>query len=246
MNPQILDNKINPSKHSVGPSMNPLLNNHLVPELKPSMRGIIHLFAFIFTSVCLLCFSFTSYFYKFDIGVFIYIMCQLIVFGVSASYHIPNWNPRVKNFMRFLDHICIPILISGTQTSVLLNLSKKAVNRLIYLIIKATWVISVITMLRIIFIRRFYDLFDVACYSVHGLLVIPIFNLLRLLPRLDIFFMFLGGVFYLIGGTIYILGRPNPIPSAFGFHEIFHVLTVLGNGCFAIIIAREYISLLLK
>jgi hemolysin III len=37
----------------------------------------------------------------------------------------------------------------------------------------------------------------------------------------------LGGGLYVAGGTIYALGRPDPFPATFGYHEIFHVLVVV-------------------
>jgi predicted membrane channel-forming protein YqfA (hemolysin III family) len=40
-----------------------------------------------------------------------------------------------------------------------------------------------------------------------------------------------GGLAYTIGAVVYGLKRPNPIPKHFGFHEIFHALTVLAFGC---------------
>lgn len=35
-----------------------------------------------------------------------------------------------------------------------------------------------------------------------------------------------GGALYSVGALIYGLKRPNPSPSWFGFHEVFHALTV--------------------
>jgi hemolysin III len=40
-----------------------------------------------------------------------------------------------------------------------------------------------------------------------------------------------GGLFYTIGAVIYGLKRPNPFPGKFGFHEIFHTLTLLAFLC---------------
>ena len=37
----------------------------------------------------------------------------------------------------------------------------------------------------------------------------------------------LGGLLYTLGGIVYGLRRPNPIPHLFGFHEVFHGLTVI-------------------
>jgi hemolysin III len=35
-----------------------------------------------------------------------------------------------------------------------------------------------------------------------------------------------GGLFYTIGAVVYGLKWPNPAPRWFGFHEIFHVMTI--------------------
>jgi hemolysin III len=35
-----------------------------------------------------------------------------------------------------------------------------------------------------------------------------------------------GGALYSIGGVVYGLKRPNPIPRWFGFHEVFHSFTI--------------------
>ena len=36
-----------------------------------------------------------------------------------------------------------------------------------------------------------------------------------------------GGVLYTLGGIVYGIKRPNPLPKTFGFHEVFHALTVV-------------------
>jgi hemolysin III len=40
-----------------------------------------------------------------------------------------------------------------------------------------------------------------------------------------------GGLFYTGGAIIYALKKPNPWPGKFGFHEIFHVCTVIAFLC---------------
>ena len=40
-----------------------------------------------------------------------------------------------------------------------------------------------------------------------------------------------GGIAYTVGAIVYGLKRPNPSPRWFGFHEIFHALTVAGFTC---------------
>ena len=40
-----------------------------------------------------------------------------------------------------------------------------------------------------------------------------------------------GGLCYTVGAVVYGLKRPNPVPGVFGFHEIFHTLTVVAFLC---------------
>jgi len=40
-----------------------------------------------------------------------------------------------------------------------------------------------------------------------------------------------GGLCYSVGAVVYGLKKPNPVPGVFGFHEIFHSLTVVAFLC---------------
>jgi hemolysin III len=50
----------------------------------------------------------------------------------------------------------------------------------------------------------------------------------RSLRPLEIWLIVLGGVAYTLGAIVYAAKRPNPRPRDFGYHEIFHVLTLVG------------------
>jgi hemolysin III len=39
-----------------------------------------------------------------------------------------------------------------------------------------------------------------------------------------------GGVAYTIGFPVLLVHRPNPWPSTFGYHEVWHLLTVVAAG----------------
>jgi hemolysin III len=52
--------------------------------------------------------------------------------------------------------------------------------------------------------------------------------------RADVVMMTLilaGGLWYSVGAVVYGLKKPNPVPGVFGFHEIFHTLTVVAFLC---------------
>ena len=40
-----------------------------------------------------------------------------------------------------------------------------------------------------------------------------------------------GGVLYTLGGVAYALKWPNPWPGVFGYHEVFHAMTVVAAIC---------------
>ena len=40
-----------------------------------------------------------------------------------------------------------------------------------------------------------------------------------------------GGISYSVGAIVYATKVPDPWPRVFGYHEIFHALTVLAAGC---------------
>ena len=40
-----------------------------------------------------------------------------------------------------------------------------------------------------------------------------------------------GGLLYTLGALVYALKRPDPWPTVFGFHELFHLFTIAGAGC---------------
>ena len=38
-----------------------------------------------------------------------------------------------------------------------------------------------------------------------------------------------SGVVYTLGGLVYAVRRPDPIPEVFGYHEVFHAFVILGG-----------------
>jgi hemolysin III len=52
-----------------------------------------------------------------------------------------------------------------------------------------------------------------------------------------VWFVAVGGLAYTVGAVVYGLKRPNPSPRWFGFHEIFHALTVVGYSCHFVAVA---------
>jgi hemolysin III len=56
------------------------------------------------------------------------------------------------------------------------------------------------------------------------------------LPLPAVGLLALGGSFYTAGALVYGWRRPNPFPSVFGFHELFHLLVICGSAAIGLVI----------
>jgi hemolysin III len=158
-----------------------------------------------------------------------------LCFGLSALYHRVNWRPRVRLWMRRADHAGIYLLIAGTYTPVcLLALGGTwglVVLSLIWLaaataiIFKFTWVGAPKWLAAVIGIALGWA----------GVALLP--QLATRMHPAAIALIAVGGVAYTVGAVIYALRRPDPVPTVFGYHEVFHALTIVGVACQYVAIA---------
>jgi hemolysin III len=52
-----------------------------------------------------------------------------------------------------------------------------------------------------------------------------------------------GGVLYTLGAVTLATHRPDPWPRTFGYHEVWHAMTVAAAGCHYVAILREVLVL---
>jgi hemolysin III len=201
--------------------------------LKPTLRGQFHHIAFyihLFLGIVVL--SLTKKALS-QTGFFIYILCLLFLYGTSATFHTTSWNDsKAELFIQKLDHAGIFLVISGTYTGIcLICLPFEEVW--VKTMLLAVWITAIVGIVKTIFWHDPPVIFNVGFYFFTGLIIIPFIP--RIIEAVDSrFFGFcaVGGACYLIGGVIYGTQRPDPFPKVFGYHEIFHVLTLVANSCF--------------
>jgi hemolysin III len=158
-----------------------------------------------------------------------------VCLGVSALYHRVTWSARVRLWMRRLDHAGIYLLIAGTYTPVCL-LALSGAWRLGVLLVVCTGAGAGIAtkFLWVEAPKWLAAVFGVAL-GWTGVVVLP-----QLATRLNpaaVVLLGVGGLAYTAGAIIYARRRPNPVPAVFGYHELFHALTIVAVACQYVAIA---------
>ncbi|HEU4886836.1 MAG TPA: hemolysin III family protein [Thermoanaerobaculia bacterium] len=155
----------------------------------------------------------------------VYSLSLVVLFAVSAIYHRVQWQERARARMRRADHASIFILIAGTYTPVaLLGLGGDDGRRLLITI----WICAIAGVLMSLFWVRAPKAFTAAVAVMIGWTIAPYFSQVRRLLGADVWLILAGGIAYTVGAVVYAIRRPNPWPRVFGYHEVFHALTLVG------------------
>ncbi|NED83875.1 hemolysin III family protein [Streptomyces sp. SID11233] len=196
----------------------------IAAEVKPRMRGWLHAGMFpavLIAGIVLIALTDST---RGRIACAIYITTACLLFGVSAVYHRGTWGPRGEAVLRRLDHANIFLIIAGTYTPLtLLLLPESTGTPLLW----AVWGAAVAGIaFRVFWVGAPRWLYT-PCYIAMGwaaVFFLPDF--MRTGGVAVLVLVVVGGLLYSVGGVIYGLKRPNPSPHWFGFHEVFHSLTL--------------------
>lgn len=158
----------------------------------------------------------------------IFMATSVLLFGNSALYHRFNWGPRTKAVLKRIDHANIMLLIAGTYTPIaVLALPPQKGTVLLVLV----WTGALLGILFRVFWINAPRWLYVALYLLLGwAAVMYLVDLLEANVAMMVL-VIIGGLLYTGGAVCYALKKPNPWPGRFGFHEIFHVCTVLAFLC---------------
>ncbi|MFM2320879.1 MAG: hypothetical protein RL612_26 [Actinomycetota bacterium] len=154
----------------------------------------------------------------------IFFASSFLLFGNSALYHRFNWKPKTKLVLKRIDHANIFLLIAGSYTPItLLALPKDKAFWLMFII----WGTALLGIgFRVFWINAPRWLY-VPIYIAMGWAAIAFVGDFMNANAPMMILILSGGLAYTIGAVVYGLKKPNPFPGHFGFHEIFHSLTVL-------------------
>jgi len=154
-------------------------------------------------------------------------LCGLL--ATSAVYHRVTWTPVVRRWMRRLDHSMIFALIAGTYTPFCLLILPRSVGVPLLVTVWAGAALGIgFTMLwteapKAVVAAVYISLGWVAIIATPWIV-----------DRAGIAAMALilaGGLAYTAGAVVYARRVPDPWPSTFGYHEVFHALVLAAAAC---------------
>ena len=191
----------------------------------PRLRGVTHAYAFWLALVAAGALIVLTPAGAPRVAAAIYGAGLCAVFGGSGLYHRWRWHPRWRPLLRRIDHSTIYVFIAACYTPVGMLVLSGATRWLVLITVWAGALLGVAFSVAWISAPR---ALSSATYIALGWVAVMAFpQLLSELPATPLVLIGTGGVLYTIGAIVFALGRPNPWPRVFGFHEIFHVFVIL-------------------
>ena len=193
-------------------------------DVKPKLRGWIHAATAPLTLAAGVVLIVLSPNVPTRVGSSVFVTSALVLFTVSGIYHRGTWGPRAWRFLRRFDHANIFLLIAGSYTPFTLLLLH-GTDRVVLL--SVVWAGAVAGVLFRVFWSDAPRWLYTPIYVALGWAAVFYFgDFVHSASTSVLVLMAVGGGLYTLGGLVYGVQRPNPFPRWFGFHEVFHVLTI--------------------
>jgi hemolysin III len=208
-----------------------------VVDTRPTWRGLLHrgavpLFAVAFGLLA----ARTPTADRNRVAVVVYGLGVLAMFSVSAAYHASAKTPsRLSRVLQRLDHGAILLAIAGTYTAVTaLAIEPPRRGQLLV----GIWVLAAIgTGVQVLLVNAPRWIGALGYLVVGWFAIFDVPGYLRGTTTAEFAWVVLGGLVYTGGAVVYALKRPNPSPAVFGYHEVFHALTIVAAACHFVAVA---------
>jgi hemolysin III len=213
---------------------------HSTERTKPLLRGVSHQVAFYVALVAGGALTALSPAGRPTLAASIYSACLAALFGISAAYHRPTWNPVQRQWMRRLDHAGIYLQIAGTYTPIcMLAVPAPAGVRLLWMV----WAGALLGIFKSLVWIRAPKALSALLYVLLGWAVVSEWTVVRAgVGDRGLTLLLVGGVLYTLGAVVYARKSPDPWPKVFGYHEIFHVLVIAAALCHYAIVLRLVVT----
>ncbi|MFB2581586.1 hemolysin III family protein [Herbiconiux sp. P15] len=209
----------------------PLLDDEIensTAEQKPTWRGWIHAGTFPFTIVAGIVLIVLAEGAAAKWASVVFTLTSMLLFGNSALYHRFDWKPKAKLLLKRIDHANIFLLIAGTYTPIAVLALPPEKGTLLLAVVWAGAILGI--GFRVFWIGAPRWLY-VILYLALGWAAVAYLGDILNVNALSMILVAVGGLAYTLGAIAYALKKPNFFPGKFGFHEVFHTLTVVAFLC---------------
>ncbi len=202
-------------------------------EEKPLWRGWIHAVTFPLSIAAGIVLILLADGVAAKLSCAVFMVTSMLLFGNSALYHRFNWGPKMKITLKRIDHSNIFLLIAGSYTPLAVLCLPKGQATLLLSIV---WIMTFFGILFRVFWVGAPRWLYVAIYISMGWAAVMYMGDFFRANSTAMILILAGGLCYIVGAVVYGLKKPNPFPGVFGFHEIFHSLTVAAFACHCVAI----------
>ena len=203
--------------------------------VKPLLRGVLHQHAFSASIVVGALLIVGADGTRRQLAAAAFAVSVAACFGASALYHRVTWSPRARRWMRRVDHAGVYLLIAGTYTPVGLLALGGTWRIVVLATVYAGTAIAVV--LKFAWVDAPKWLAAAIGIALGWVAVVALPELATRLGDTAVALLAAGGIAYTVGAIVYARQRPNPVPHLFGYHELFHALTIVAVTCQYVAIA---------
>jgi len=204
-------------------------------DRRPLLRGVIHQAGFTVSLVVGTLLIVGADGPRAHVAASVFASSVAICFGASALYHRVTWTPSVRLWMRRIDHAGIYVLIAGTYTAVCLLALQGAWRWTVLSIVWAGAVAAIVLKFAWVGAPKWLAAAIGLALGWVGVVAFP--KLASTLDPAAVVLLGVGGLVYTAGAVVYVRRKPNPAPAVFGYHEVFHALTIVAVACQYVAIA---------
>jgi hemolysin III len=202
---------------------------------RPRLRGVLHQIAFFVALIVGTLLVISAPGARASTAAAIFAGSVVTMLGASALYHRVMWSVRARPWMRRLDHAGIYLLIAGTYTPVgLLTLRGMTRDVVLWVVWSGT---AAAILLKFAWVRSPKWLSAGLGIALGWVGVAAMPQIAQYAGPAAVALLAVGGVAYTVGAIVYARQRPDPVPTVFGYHEVFHALTLVAVACQYVAIA---------
>ena len=204
------------------------------PAARPLFRGRLHQLAFVVAIPAGIAVVLSAKPVHARVAATVYAVALVGLYGISASYHRLARTPRARTIMQRLDHSMIYIFIAASYTPFAL------------LVLHGPWAISILVavwvgalagvLLKMLRLEGTAKLSYVMYLMLGWAIVAALPEMIHGLSTADLALLIVGGLLYSLGAAVLAFRRPDPLPTIFGYHEVWHTMVVAAAGCHYLII----------